>query len=81
MTLFSFIGKELVLKALNCVLDKKVTGKLLVAFLALHVAISHAETPASSAFAPTIPNKSPRLATRPKAWFGFPAVNFPWAPA
>ena len=32
-----------------------------------------------SGFAPTVPNKLPHPATRPKAWCGFPAANSPWA--
>jgi sulfatase modifying factor 1 len=76
MTLFSFVGKEPVLKTLSCVLKKKLTGKFLAAFLTLHVAIGHAETPASSAFAATIPNKIGRPDPAPEGMVWIPGGEF-----
>ncbi len=76
MTLFLFVEKEPMLKALSCVLRKKITGKFLAAFLTLHIAIGHAETPESSAFAATIPNKTGRPASAPEGMVWIPGGEF-----
>src|SRR5882724_2206577 len=76
MILFSFVGKESVLKALSCVLRRKVTGQFLAAVLTLHVAIGHGETPESSAFAATIPNKTGPPDSAPEGMVWIPGGEF-----
>ncbi len=76
MSLFSLSGLDAVLETLSCVLKNKFAGKLLAVFLILDGAIVHAETPASSAFTATIPNKTGPPGPAPQGMVWIPGGEF-----